>query len=128
MNIICFQDEVHSAHCHMHNPGKVIINLQECILCQRKLLSEYLSSGQAGRACIFSLANEIEGNDAQACRVLQLTSEEKELMKYHSKSCYRRFQRDVEKKRTSSPPDEEKSACKPGTSMSEDNCHVHRRS
>lgn len=128
MNIICFQDEVHLAHCHTHNPGKVIINLQECILCQRKLPSEYLSSGQAGRACILSLANEIEGNDERACRVLQLTSEEKELMKYHSKSCYRRFQRYVEKKRTSSPPDEAKSACKPGTSTSEDNCHVQRRS
>ena len=128
MNIICFQDEVHLAHCHTHNPGKVIINLQECILCQRKLPSEYLSSGQAGRACILSLANEIEGNDERACRVLQLTSEEKELMKYHSKSCYRRFQRDVEKKRTSSPPDEAKSACKPGTSTSEDNCHIQRRS
>ena len=49
-------------------------------------------------------------------------------MKYHSKSCYRRFQRDVEKKRTSNPPHEAKSACKHGTARSEDNCHVKRRS
>ena len=69
---MCFQDEVPLTTCHTHNPGKVI-NLEDCILCQRKLPSEDLSSGKTGRAQILSLANESEGNDERASRVLQLT-------------------------------------------------------
>jgi hypothetical protein len=120
---MCFQDEVPLTTCHTDNPGKVI-NLEDCILCQRKLPSEDLSSGKTGRAQILSLANESEGNDERASRVLQLTAQERELMKYHCNPCYRNFQRDIEKKTTSNPVGQTKSAYLPGTSPSEDNYHV----
>ena len=34
------------------------VNLEECILCQRKKRSEYLSSGDVSKGCIVSLAKQ----------------------------------------------------------------------
>ena len=128
VTITCFQDEVPLANSQTYKRGKVVLNLEECILCQTKLSSEYLSSGQVGRAQILCLANENEGNDDRASRVRQLTAQEKELMKYHSKSCYRRFQRDMEKEKTNNRANQAPSACEQGMSTSEENCDVERRS
>ena len=64
----------------------------------------YLSSGETGRARIVFLAKEDEASDNRANRVLQLTVQENELMKYHASSCYRRCQRDIEKKRKNPDP------------------------
>ena len=61
--------------------------------------SEYLSRGETGKARIIALAKEDGGSDDRANRVLKLSIQEQELIKYHSSSCYRSFQRDVEKKR-----------------------------
>ena len=63
ITITYFQDEVPLPNSQTHKRGKVVVNLEECILCQRKLSSEYLSSSQAGKAQILSLANENKGND-----------------------------------------------------------------
>jgi len=88
------QDEVQlTAPCA---PPKAI-NLDECILCQKKKRSEYLSSGETGRSCIVSLAKQIESYDIQAARILQLTVPEQGIIKYHASSCYRSFQRDMKK-------------------------------
>ncbi len=87
---IFFQDEV-----QLTAPKS--INLEECILCQRKKRSEYLSSGEIGRGCIASLAKRTESQDARVTRVLQLTVSEQSNMKYHASSCYRRFQLDMGK-------------------------------
>ncbi|KAF3854414.1 hypothetical protein F7725_022469 [Dissostichus mawsoni] len=73
------------------------INLEECILCQKKKKSEYLSSGEIGRDVIVSLAKQTESNDTRAARVLQLTVQEQGIIKYHTSSCYRTFQRDMAK-------------------------------
>ena len=78
---------------------KLSVDLDECILCQKMIWSEYLSSGKTGRGHIVVLAKEDEGSDNQTDRVLSLTAQKQELFKYHSSSCYRRFQRDMEKKR-----------------------------
>ena len=46
---LCSQDEVHlTAPCARLKP----IDLNECILCQKKKRSEYLSSGEVGRSCL----------------------------------------------------------------------------
>ena len=37
------------------------VNLDECILCQKIIRSEYPSSGETGKACIVTLANEDGG-------------------------------------------------------------------
>ena len=42
------------------------IDLEECILCQKKNRSEYLSSGEIGRGYIVSLAKQTESNDTRA--------------------------------------------------------------
>ena len=73
------------------------INLEECILWQKKKRSEYLSSGEIGRGCIVSLAKQTESYDTRAARVLQLTVPEQGIIKYHASSCYRSFQRDMAK-------------------------------
>ncbi|KAI4823606.1 hypothetical protein KUCAC02_012184 [Chaenocephalus aceratus] len=73
------------------------IDLEECILCQKKNRSEYLSSGEIGRGYIVSLAKQTESNDTRAARVLRLTVQEQGIMKYHTSSCYRSFQRDMAK-------------------------------
>ena len=52
-----------------------------------------------GRSCIVALVKEEGGSDNRASRVLELTVQEQQLIKYHSSSCYKSFQRDVEKKR-----------------------------
>ena len=91
---ISLQDEVRlTAPC----AAPKAINLDECILCQKKKRSEYLSSGETGRSCIVSLAKQIESSDIRAARVLQLTVSEQGIIKYHASSCYRSFQRDVTK-------------------------------
>ena len=72
------------------------INLEKCILCQKKTSSEYLSSGEIGRSNIASLA-KIAENDPRASRVLQLTAQEQGIIKYHTSSCYRNFMRDMAK-------------------------------
>ena len=73
------------------------VNLEECILCQRKKRSEYLSSGDVGKGCIVSLAKQALSQDPRAVRVLQLAESEQGIMKYHASSCYRRFQKDMGK-------------------------------
>ena len=73
------------------------IDLNKCILCQKRKQSEYLSSGEIGRGNIVSLAKQTECNDAGATRVLQLTVQEQSAMKYHASSCYRQFQFDCAK-------------------------------
>jgi hypothetical protein len=73
--------------------------LDECILCQTKTRSDYLSSGETGRARIVSLAKEDGGDDSRAKRVIDLSVQEMEIIKYHSSTCYKKFQRDMEKKR-----------------------------
>ena len=91
---ISLQDEVRlTAPC----AAPKAINLDECILCQKKKRSEYLSSGETGRSCIVSLAKQIESSDIRAARVLQLTVSEQGIIKYHASSCYRSFRRDVTK-------------------------------
>ena len=91
---VSFQDEVRlTAPCATPKA----INLEECILCQKKKRSEYLSSGEIGRGCIVSLAKQTESYDTRAARVLQLTVPEQGIIKYHASSCYRRFQRDMAK-------------------------------
>ena len=91
---VSFQDEVClTAPCAKAQP----INLEECILCQKKKQSEYLSGGEIGRGNIVSLARQTESNDARAARVLQLTVQEQGIIKYHTSSCYRSFQRDMAK-------------------------------
>ena len=87
-----------------HKPDKTI-NLDECILCQTKRRSEYLSSGEIGRARIVLLAKEDGGNDVRVRRVLRLTVPEQEIIKYHVMSCYKNFQREMEKKRKQSQND-----------------------
>ncbi|KAF3844347.1 hypothetical protein F7725_017651, partial [Dissostichus mawsoni] len=79
------------------------INLEECILCQKKKKSEYLSSGEIGRGVIVSLAKQTESNDTRAARVLQLTVQEQGIIKYHTSSCYRTFQRDMAKTDSTQP-------------------------
>ena len=71
--------------------------MDECILCQTKTRSDYLSSGETGRARIISLATESGRNDNRAKRVLDLSVQEMRVMKYHSSTCYKKFQRDMEK-------------------------------
>ena len=90
-----FQDEVClTAPCAAL---KLQINLEKCILCQKKKTSsEYLSSGEIGRRNIVSLA-KIAENDPRASRVLQLTAQEQGIIKYHTSSCYRNFMRDMAK-------------------------------
>jgi hypothetical protein len=61
--------------------------------------SDYLSSGETGWACIIYLAKEDGGDDSQAKRVVDLSVQEMEIMKYNSSTCYKKFQRDMEKKR-----------------------------
>ena len=78
-------------------PKPKLIDLQECILCQKKKPSEYVSSGETGRSSIVSLAKQTKKNDIRAARVLQLMVEEQGMMKYHTASCYRMFQRDMAK-------------------------------
>ena len=88
---ISLQDEVRlTAPC----AAPKAINLDECILCQKKKRSEYLSSGETGRSCIVSLAKQIESSDIWAARV---TVSEQGIIKYYASSCYRSFQRDVTK-------------------------------
>ena len=88
--IIFFQDEVRlTAPSATPKP----INLEECILCQKKKRSEYLSSGEIGRGCIVSLAKQRERRHSS----LQLTVQEQGIMKYHTSTCYRSFQRDMAK-------------------------------
>ena len=91
---ISLQDEVQlTAPC----AAPKAINLDECILCQKKKRSEYLSSGETGRSCIVSLAKQTESCDIWAARVCQLTVLEHGIIKYHASSCYRNFQRDMAK-------------------------------
>ena len=93
-HVAFFQDEVHLiAPCATPKP----IDLEECILCQKKRRSEYLSSGEIDRGFIVSLAKETESNDTRAARILQLTAQEQGIMKYHTSTCYRSFQRDMAK-------------------------------
>ena len=93
-HVAFFQDEVRlTAPCATPKP----IDLEECILCQKKKRSEYLSSGEIGRGCIVSLAKQTESNDTRAPRILQLTAQEQGIMKYHTSTCYRSFQRDIAK-------------------------------
>ena len=76
--IASFQDEILlSAPCAIPKP----INLEECILCQKKKRSEYLSSGEIGRSNIVSLAKRTKSNDTRAVRVLQLTVQEQGIIK-----------------------------------------------
>lgn len=80
----------------LNAPAKEI-NLENCILCQKKRkLSDWLSSGETGRDSIVSLAQQTKSNDTWADRVLRLTVQEQGRMKYHTSSCYRQFQRDME--------------------------------
>ena len=89
-----FQDKLRlTAPCATPKP----IDLEKCILCQKKKRSEYLSSGEIGRGCIVSLAKQTESNDTRAARILQLTAQEQGIMKYHTSNCYRSFQRDMAK-------------------------------
>ena len=93
-HVAFFQDEVRlTAPCATPKP----IDLEEYILCQKKKRSEYLSSGEIGRGCIVSLAKQTESNDTRAARILQLTAQEQGIMKYHTSTCYRSFQRDMAK-------------------------------
>ena len=93
-HVAFFQDEVSlTAPCATPKP----IDLDECILCQKKKISEYLSSGEICRGCIVSLAKQTENNDTGAARILQLTAQEQGIMKYHTSTCYRSFQRDMAK-------------------------------
>ena len=88
---VSFQDEVRlTAPCA--TPRE--INLEECILCQKKKRSEYLSSGEIGRGCIVSLAKQTESYDTWTAKVLQRTVPEQGIIKYHASSCYRSIQRD----------------------------------
>lgn len=73
------------------------INLDECILCQKKKRVEYLSSGENGKRNIVLLAKQTESDDTRVTRVLQLTAQEQGTIKYHASSCYRNFQRDMAK-------------------------------
>ena len=92
--MLFFQDEVClTAPCATL---KLQINIEKCILCQKKTSSEYLSSGEIGRSNIVSLA-KIAENDPRASRVLQLTAQEQGIIKYHTSSCYRNFMRDMAK-------------------------------
>ena len=59
----------------------------------------YVSKCQQVR--IISLAKKDGGYDDQANRILGLTTQERELIKYHGASCYKNFQRDMGKKRKS---------------------------
>ena len=68
-------------------------------MCQTKTRSDYLSSGETGRARIVSLAKDDGGDDSRAKRVIDLSEQEMEIIKYHSSTCYKKFQRDMEKKR-----------------------------
>ena len=71
-HVAYFQDEVRlTAPCATPKP----IDLEECIQCQKKKRSEYLSSGEIGRGCIVSLAKQTESNDTRAARILQLTAQ-----------------------------------------------------
>ena len=79
---------------------KSSVDLDKCILCQKMIRSEYLSSGKTGRGHIVALAKEDEGSDNRTDRVLSLTAQEQELFKCHSSSCYRSFQRWKRKEKT----------------------------
>ena len=94
-----FQDEVPLVACSSTRKSSTPTRLDECILCQTKTRSDYLSSGETGRARIISLAKEDGGDDSRAKRVVDLSVQEMEIMKYHSSTCYKKFQRDMEKKR-----------------------------
>ena len=54
----CFQDEVPLTVCSTRK--LTAVRLDDCILCQKTKLKEYLSSGEIGRARIISLAKEME--------------------------------------------------------------------
>jgi hypothetical protein len=96
LNVFFFQDEV-PLTAPRATPKPKPINLEECILCQKKKRSEYLSSGEIGRVTIVLLAKQTKTNDTRAARVLQLTMQEQGIIKYHTSSCYRIFQRDMAK-------------------------------
>ena len=83
--------------------------LDECILCQTKMLSDCLSSSETGRAHIISLAKEDGGDDNRANRIIDLSVHEMEIIKYHSSMCYKKFQRYTEKKRKQQSHDVEPS-------------------
>lgn len=89
--------------------------LDECILCQTKARSDYLSSGETGRVRNVSLAKEDGGNDSRAKRIVDLSVQEMEIMKYHSSTCYKKFQRDMEKKRKQESSNVEPSLIIPDT-------------
>jgi hypothetical protein len=72
--------------------------LDECILCQTKTRSDYLSSGETGRARIISLAKEDGGDDNRAKRVIELSVQEMEITKYHSLTCYKNFREILKRK------------------------------
>ena len=98
-----FQDKVPlTTHCATSKSKP--ISLAECILCQKKKRSEYLSSGDTGRNVILSLAKQTQSNDIRDARVLQLTVHKQGIMKYHSSSCYRNFLRDMAKTNTNIQP------------------------
>ena len=94
-----FQDEVPLVTCPSTRKPSTPTRLDECILCQTKTRLDYLSSGETGRARIVSLAKEDGGDDSRAKRILDLSMQEIELMQYHSSTCYKKFQRDMEKKK-----------------------------
>jgi hypothetical protein len=59
--VFFLQDEVPlTAPCATPKPKP--FNLEECILCQKKKRSEYLSSGEIGRVTIVSLAKQTKTN------------------------------------------------------------------
>lgn len=56
----------------------------ECILCQRKKQSEYMSSNKVGRSNIVVLGKLSGSIDTRAARVLKLTAQEQGIMKCHA--------------------------------------------
>ena len=103
-----FQDEVPLVACSS-TCRSTPTRLDECILCQTKTRSDYLSSVETGRARIISLAKEDGGDDTRAQRVVDLSVQEMQIMKYHSSMCYKKFQRDMEKNRKQESNDVEPS-------------------
>ena len=104
------------------------MRLDECIFCQKTNLKEYLCSGDIGRARIISLAKEGRGYDDRADRILGLTTQELEVMKYHGASCYKKFQRDMGKKRKSRAVSESSSeTCQHFSNTAEDEVNTRTK-